>query len=217
MENKLTANKNEVYIDNDIIVLASPQIANLPAWVIALVAAGGLAAALSTAAGLLLVIGSAISHDLYFKMINPNASEKTRMLLSRIMIGVAICVAGYFGIYPPAFVAQVVAFAFGLASASFFPIIILGIFWKRATKEGCIVGMAAGMAFTAFYILQVNFWHVKPWFFGISAEGIGTVGMLINFFFVWIVSLLTKAPPQHVQDMVENIRYPRGAGGASEH
>jgi cation/acetate symporter len=217
VSNTITTNKNELFVDNDIIVLASPQIANLPAWVVALVAAGGLAAALSTAAGLLLVIGSAISHDLYFRMINPNANEKTRMLLSRIMIGVAICVAGYFGINPPAFVAQVVAFAFGLASASFFPIIIMGIFWKRATKEGCICGMAAGMAFTAFYILQVNFWKVPPWLFGISAEGIGTVGMLINFFVIWIVSLVTKPPPQEVQDMVERIRYPKGAGAASDH
>jgi len=217
VSNKPTANKNELYIDNDIIVLASPQIANLPAWVVALVAAGGLAAALSTAAGLLLVIGSAISHDLYFRMINPNATEKTRMLLSRIMIGVAICVAGYFGIHPPAFVAQVVAFAFGLASASFFPIIIMGIFWKRATKEGCIAGMVLGMGFTAFYILQVNFWKAPPWFFGISAEGIGTVGMLLNFAAIWLVSLVTKPPPQEVQDMVERIRYPKGSGAASDH
>jgi cation/acetate symporter len=217
VSNKLTDNKNELYVDNDIIVLASPQIADLPAWVVALVAAGGLAAALSTAAGLLLVIGSAISHDLYYRMWNPNATEKTRLMLSRVMIGVAICVAGYFGIHPPAFVAQVVAFAFGLAASSFFPIIIMGIFWKRATKEGAIAGMIVGIGFTAYYILAVNFWKATPWFFGISAEGIGTVGMIFNFIAIYVVSLVTKAPPKDVQDMVENIRYPRGAGAASAH
>lgn len=208
--NKLADNKNELYVDNDIIVLANPEIAKLPNWVVALVAAGGLAAALSTAAGLLLVIGAAISHDLYYRMINPNATEKTRMLLSRIMIGVAICVAGYFGIHPPAFVAQVVAFAFGLAASSFFPIIIMGIFWKRATKEGAIAGMIIGIAFTAYYIIHVNFLKAPYWFLGISAEGIGTVGMILNFLVIWIVSLLTSPPPKEVQDMVESIRYPRG-------
>jgi len=216
LSNKLTDNANELWVDNDIIVLASPQIANLPAWVVGLVAAGGLAAALSTAAGLLLVIGSAISHDLYYRMWNPNATEKQRMLLSRIMIGVAITVAGYFGINPPAFVAQVVAFAFGLAAASFFPIIIMGIFWKRATKEGCIAGMIVGIGFTAFYILQVNFWKVPPWFLNISAEGIGTVGMIFNFITMYIVSLITPPPPQEVQDMVERIRYPKGSLAASD-
>jgi len=216
VSNKLTDNKNEIFIDNDIIVLASPQIANLPAWVVGLVAAGGLAAALSTAAGLLLVIGSAISHDLYYRIINPNATEKTRMLLSRIMIGVAIAVAGYFGVNPPAFVAQVVAFAFGLAASSFFPIIIMGIFWKRATKEGCIAGMIVGIGFTAFYILQVNFWKVPPWFLGISAEGIGTIGMIFNFIAIYIVSLISPPPPQEVQDMVERIRYPKGSMAASD-
>jgi cation/acetate symporter len=215
--NKPTDNKNELYVDRDIMVLASPQIADLPAWVVALVAAGGLAAALSTAAGLLLVIGSAISHDLYFRMWNPNASEKTRLMLSRVMIGVAICVAGYFGIHPPAFVAQVVAFAFGLAASSFFPIILMGIFWKRATKEAAIAGMIVGIGFTAYYILAVNFYKQPPWFLGISAEGIGTVGMILNFIVMYIVSLVTKPPPQEVQDMVENIRYPRGAGAAVQH
>jgi len=211
ISNKLTDNANELWVDNDIIVLASPQIANLPAWVVGLVAAGGLAAALSTAAGLLLVIGSAISHDLYYRMWNPQATERQRMMLSRIMIGVAICVAGYFGVHPPAFVAQVVAFAFGLAASSFFPIIIMGIFWKRATKEGCIAGMIVGIGFTAFYILQVNFWKAAPWFLGISAEGIGTVGMIFNFIAIYVVSLMSSPPPQEVQDMVERIRYPRGS------
>jgi cation/acetate symporter len=217
VENKLTDSKNELYIDNDIIVLANPEIANLPNWVVALVAAGGLAAALSTAAGLLLVIGAAISHDLYYRMINPQASEKTRMMLSRIMIGVAICIAGYFGINPPAFVAQVVAFAFGLAASSFFPLIIMGIFWKRATKEGAIAGMIAGMGFTAAYIIHINFLKAPYWFLGISAEGIGTIGMVINFLVIYIVSLLTTPPPKEVQDLVENIRYPRGAGSATSH
>lgn len=215
LENKPTDNKNELYIDRDIIVLASPQIANLPAWVVGLVAAGGLAAALSTAAGLLIVIGSAISHDFYFRMYNPQATEKQRMLISRIMIGVAIVIAGYFGVNPPAFVAQVVAFAFGLASASFFPVIIMGIFWKRATKEGAIVGMAAGIIFTAYYIIWVNFLKHPPWLLGISAEGIGTVGMLINFLLIFVVSLFTPEPPREVQELVENIRYPRGAGEAA--
>jgi cation/acetate symporter len=216
VSNKPSAGANELWVDRDIIVLASPQIANLPAWVVGLVAAGGLAAALSTAAGLLLVIGSAVSHDLYYRMWNPNATERQRMMLSRIMIGVAICVAGYFGIHPPAFVAQVVAFAFGLAASSFFPIIIMGIFWKRATKEGCIAGMIVGIGFTAFYILQVNFWKVPPWFLGISAEGIGTVGMIFNFIAIWLVSLVTPPPPQEVQDMVERIRYPKGSLAASD-
>ena len=217
LTNKLTSNANELYIDRDIMVLANPEIAALPNWVVALVAAGGLAAALSTAAGLLLVIGAAISHDLYFRMWNPQATEKQRLLLSRVMIGVAICIAGYFGIHPPAFVAQVVAFAFGLAASSFFPIIIAGVFWKRANREGCIAGMIAGIGFTAFYILQVNFWKQAPWFFGISAEGIGTVGMLLNFIVLIVVSLLTAPPPQEVQDLVERIRYPRGAGAATDH
>jgi cation/acetate symporter len=214
--NKPTDNKNELYIDRDIVVLANPEIAGLPNWIIALVAAGGLAAALSTAAGLLLVIGSAISHDFYYRMWNPNATDKQRLMLSRIMIGVAICVAGYFGINPPAFVAQVVAFAFGLAASSFFPIIIMGIFWKRATKEGAIVGMAAGIIFTAYYIIHVNFYKAAPWCLGISAEGIGTVGMLLNFILIYIVSLVTSPPPQHVQDMVESVRYPRGAAAATD-
>jgi len=215
--NQATANQNELYVDRDIMVLANPEIANLPAWVVALVAAGGLAAALSTASGLLLVISSSISHDLYFRMINPNAAEKTRLLLGRIMIGVAVCIAGYFGIHPPGFVAQVVAFAFGLAASSFFPILVLGIFYKRATKEGAIVGMASGILFTAIYIIQIKFFAIKPWFLGISAEGIGTVGMLLNFALTLVVSQFTPPPPQDVQEMVESIRYPRGAGEAAAH
>jgi len=217
VSNKLTTNTNELYVDRDIMVLANPEIANLPAWVIALVAAGGLAAALSTASGLLLVISSSISHDLYYRMINPQATEKQRLFLGRVMIGVAVCIAGYFGIHPPGFVAQVVAFAFGLAASSFFPIIILGIFNKKTTKEGAITGMACGIIFTMIYIIQIKFFGVKPWFLGISAEGIGTIGMLINFALTLIVSKFTPEPPQEVQDMVENIRYPRGAGEATEH
>ena len=217
LSNKLTSNVNELYVDRDIIVLANPEIANLPAWVIALVAAGGLAAALSTASGLLLVISSSISHDLYFRMINPQATEKQRLFLGRVMIGVAVCIAGYFGIHPPGFVAQVVAFAFGLAASSFFPIIILGIFNKKTTKEGAITGMACGIIFTMIYIIQIKFFGVKPWFLGISAEGIGTIGMLINFALTLIVSKFTPEPPQKVQDMVESIRYPRGAEEATGH
>jgi cation/acetate symporter len=217
VSNKFTTNANEFYVDRDIMVLANPEIANLPAWVIALVAAGGLAAALSTASGLLLVISSSISHDLYYRMINPQATEKQRLFLGRVMIGVAVCIAGYFGIHPPGFVAQVVAFAFGLAASSFFPIIILGIFNKKTTKEGAITGMACGIIFTMIYIIQIKFFGVKPWFFGISAEGIGTIGMLINFALTLIVSKFTPEPPQEVQDMVESIRYPRGTGEAIEH
>ena len=217
VSNKLTTNANELYVDRDIIVLANPEIANLPAWVIALVAAGGLAAALSTASGLLLVISSSISHDLYYRMINPQATEKQRLFLGRVMIGVAVCIAGYFGIHPPGFVAQVVAFAFGLAASSFFPIIILGIFNKKTTKEGAITGMACGIIFTMIYIIQIKFFGVKPWFLGISAEGIGTIGMLINFALTLIVSKFTPEPPQEVQDMVENIRYPRSTEKATGH
>lgn len=210
-------NANELYIDNDIMVLATPEISQLPPWVIALVAAGGLAAALSTAAGLLLVIASSISHDLYYRIINRGASEKIRLLVGRVMIGVGVIIAGYFGIHPPGFVAQVVALAFGLASSSFFPIIVLGIFWKRATKEGAISGMISGIGFTMLYIVQTKFMGVSPWFFGISPEGIGTVGMVINFAVTFGVSMITKAPPLAVQEMVESVRIPRGAGAAIDH
>ncbi len=214
LSNSPTDNKNELYIDNDIMVLANPEIANLPPWVIALVAAGALAAALSTASGLLLVISSSISHDLYYRLINRNASEKQRLMVGRIMIGVAVCVSGYFGINPPGFVAQVVAFAFGLAASSFFPVIILGIFFKRANREGAICGMIAGISFTFYYIVNIKFLGGTSWLLGISAEGIGTVGMLINFIVTLLVSFITAPPPVDVQDMVENIRIPRGAGAS---
>lgn len=217
LKNDATDNANELYIDNDIMVLATPEISQLPNWVIALVAAGGLAAALSTAAGLLLVISSAISHDLYYRIINREASEQKRLAIGRIMMGIAVLVAGYFGINPPGFVAQVVAFAFGLASSSFFPVIVLGIFWKRATKEGAICGMVAGIVFTMVYIVQTKFMGVAPWFLNISPEGIGTVGMIINFAVTIVVSLCTAAPPAAVQDMVESVRIPRGAGAAVDH
>jgi cation/acetate symporter len=210
-----TKSTNELQIDNDIMVLANPEIANLPAWVVALVAAGGLAAALSTAAGLLLVIASAFSHDLLKNVFAKNMTEKQELVAARVAAGGAVIVAGYFGIYPPGFVAQVVAFAFGLAASSFFPIIILGIFWKRATKEGAIAGMLSGIAFTAAYIIYFKFMNpptfnvAANWLWGISPEGIGTVGMAINFIVTYVVSLMTKEPPVAVQTMVANLRYPR--------
>jgi cation/acetate symporter len=212
---------NEVTIDKDIMVLANPEIANLPNWVIALVAAGGLAAALSTAAGLLLVISTAISRDLLKNALMPKITEKKELMSARIAAAVAVVIAGYFGINPPGFVAQVVAFAFGLAAASFFPIIIMGIFSKRMNKEGAITGMIVGLAFTLAYIIYYKF--VNPtataddWWFGISPEGIGTLGMLLNFAVSFAVSKFTPPPPQHVQDLVEDIRIPRGAGEATHH
>ncbi|MEW6593785.1 MAG: sodium:solute symporter family protein [Thermodesulfobacteriota bacterium] len=217
VSNELTDKTNEVFIDNDIIVLANPEIANLPPWVIALVAAGGLAAALSTASGLLLVISSSISHDLYYRMINRQATEAKRLTVGRVMIGVAVLIAGYFGINPPGFVAQVVAFAFGLAASSFFPIIVLGIFDKRTNREGAICGMVSGIGFTFLYIVNNKFLGGTPWLLGISSEGIGTVGMIINFVVTLVVSRLTAAPPKEVQELVESIRYPRGAGSAMDH
>lgn len=211
--NKATDNSNELYIDRDIMVLANPEIAGLPNWVIALVAAGGLAAALSTAAGLLLVISASISHDLMKKTINPNITDKQELIYARIAAGCAIIVAGYFGINPPGFVAQVVAFAFGLAASSFFPAIVLGIFSKRMNKEGAIAGMISGIVFTAAYIVYFKF--ISPeanvqanWWFGISPEGIGGVGMLLNFAVSIVVSKLTSPPPLEVQELVENIRVP---------
>jgi cation/acetate symporter len=205
---------NELYIDRDIMVLANPEIAKLPAWVVALVAAGGLAAALSTAAGLLLVIASAFSHDLIKNVIAPKTTEKGELIWARIAAGFAVMVAGYFGINPPGFVAQVVAFAFGLAASSFFPVIIMGVFWKRTTKEGAILGMLSGITFTAAYIIYFKFIspdmnNAKNWLWGISPEGIGTIGMVVNFIVTFIVSKVTKAPPQEVQDMVASLRYPR--------
>lgn len=207
---ELTPNKdtNEITIDPDIIVLSTPEVAKLAPWVIGLVAAGGLAAALSTASGLLLVISSSVAHDIYFRMINPGASEANRVMVGRVMVGFAIAIAGYFGINPPGFVAQVVAFAFGLAAASFFPVIILGVFDKRTNREGAIAGMIAGLSFTIFYIVSVKFYGGQPWFFGVSAEGIGTLGMIINLIVTWSVSRLTPPPPLAVQEMVEVLRTP---------
>ena len=205
---------NELTIDNDIMVLANPEIANLPPWVIGLIVAGGLAAALSTAAGLLLVISTSISHDLLKKNINPNISEKGELWAARISIAVAVVAAGLAGLNPPGFVAEVVALAFGLAASSFFPAIILGIFDKKMNKEGAISGMLSGIIFTALYIL-----HFKPqlgggglpenYLFGISPEGIGTIGMIINFIVSLIVSRLTKPTPNNIKDLVESIRYPK--------
>ena len=205
-------------VDPDIMVLANPEIARLPAWVVALVAAGGLAAALSTAAGLLLVMASAISHDLGKSFLLPGLTEGRELLLARVAAGASVIVAGYFGIYPPGFVAQVVAFAFGLAASSFFPILVLGVFSKRTTKEGAITGMIAGILFTASYISYFRF--IRPeagadeWLLGISPEGIGAVGMLLNFALTLIVSRFTPPPPEGVQRMVEEIRLPREREGA---
>ncbi|MCC5943613.1 MAG: cation acetate symporter [Bernardetiaceae bacterium] len=214
---------NELIVDKDIMVLANPEIANLPNWVIALVAAGGLASALSTAAGLLLVISTSISHDLIKKQLKPDISDKGELLWARGAAAVAIFIAGYFGINPPGFVAEVVAFAFGLAAASFFPAIILGIFYKRMNTQGAVAGMIAGILFTFGYIIYFKF-IVAPevnvpanWLFEISPEGIGTLGMLINIIVSLVVCHLTPPPPQDVQDLVESIRFPRGAGEASDH
>jgi len=204
---------NELNVDRDIIVLANPEIAQLPNWVIALIAAGGLAAALSTAAGLLLVISTSISHDLLKRNLMPNISEKQELKFARIAIFFAVCIAGYFGINPPGFVAQVVAFAFGLAASSFFPAIVLGIFSVRMNKEGAVSGMIAGIVFTATYIIYFKFINpaadtAENWWFGISPEGIGTVGMLLNFIISVVVCRFTPAPPQDVVDMVLDIRVP---------
>ena len=199
---------SEITIDRDIIVLSTPEVANLAPWVIALVAAGGLAAALSTASGLLLVISSSIAHDVYYRIINPQARESQRLMVGRIMVGFAIAIAGYFGVNPPGFVAQVVAFAFGLAAASFFPVIILGVFDKRTNKEGAISGMIVGLAFTTYYIMGVKFFGMNSWFLGVSPEGIGTVGMVLNVIVTLIVSRLTPPPPPEIQELVENLRSP---------
>jgi cation/acetate symporter len=207
------SNNNEVYIDRDIMVLANPEIANLPGWVIALVAAGGLAAALSTAAGLLLVISAAISHDLMRKTFRPDITDKQELLYARLAAGLAIVIAGLFGIYPPGFVAQVVAFAFGLAAATIFPALFLGIFSKTINKEGAISGMLVGLIFTFSYIAYYKFInpsmnHEENWLFAISPEGIGFIGMLFNFFTAIIVSRFYPPPPFEVKDMVETIRQP---------
>lgn len=216
--------KNELYVDNDIMVLANPEIAKLPNWVIALVAAGGLAAALSTAAGLLLVISSSVSHDLIKKVIQPNISERGELVAARISAIGAVCVAGYFGINPPDFVAAVVALAFGLAAASFFPAIVLGIFYKRMNKEGAIAGMVIGILIMLYYIVKFKFgWldetipNKSEWWFGISPEGFGAVAMVINFVVSIVVMKFTQVPPKEVQEIVENIRIPSGAGKAIDH
>ncbi|MGC7856213.1 sodium:solute symporter family protein [Vibrio anguillarum] len=213
--------RNEMNINRDIIVLASPELAKLPNWVVGL-PAGGLAAALSTAAGLLLVISTSISHDLLKKGFKPNMTDKQELLAARLAAIIAIVGAGYLGINPPGFVAQVVAFAFGLAAASFFPAIILGIFYKKMNKEGAIAGMVAGIIFTATYIIYFKF--INPaastpdnWLFGISPEGIGTLGMCLNFVVSIVVNKFTAEVPTEVQEMVESIRFPKGAGQAHDH
>ena len=208
-----TEGENELYIDKDIMVLANPEIAGLPDWVIALVAAGGLAAALSTAAGLLLVISTSVAHDLIKKSINPNITEKGELYAARLAAVGAVLVAGYFGINPPDYVAAVVALAFGLAAASFFPVLILGIFSKKTNKQGAIAGMITGLTSTLAYIIYFKFVNVhlnipENWLFGISPEGFGTVGMILNFIVTILISKLTSEPPKKVQNMVESIRYP---------
>ncbi|WP_290704460.1 sodium:solute symporter family protein [Amphritea sp.] len=210
---------NEVYVDRDIMVLANPEIAQLPNWVIALVAAGAVAAALSTAAGLLLVISTAIAHDLMKTIINPKISEKQELMYARMAAVVAICIAGYFGINPPGFVAQVVALAFGLASSSVFPVIVMGIFNKRMNKEGAIAGMCVGLGSTMAYMIYFTFMggDKADLFLGISTGGFGAVGMVLNFIVAYVVSMMTPPPPAEIQDIVENIRVPRGAGEAHAH
>lgn len=205
--------ENELEIDRDIMVLANPEIANLPNWIVGLVAAGGLAAALSTAAGLLLVISTAIAHDLLKGCFKPDLSEKNELIFARIAAGFAVCIAGYLGINPPGFVSQVVAFAFGLAASSFFPAIVLGIFSKRMNKAGAVAGMIVGITFTAAYIIFFNYINTdvnKPqyWLWGISPEGIGTIGMILNFIVAIVVSNFTSPPPDEVQTLVEDIRIP---------
>ncbi|RUO78364.1 sodium:solute symporter family protein [Pseudidiomarina taiwanensis] len=212
--------RNEMTVDRDIMVLANPEIADLPAWVVALVAAGGVAAALSTSAGLLLVISTSVSHDLLKRTFAPNISDKQELMWARVAAAVAVAISTYFGINPPGFVAQVVAFAFGLAAASFFPAIILGIFHKKMNKQGAIAGMVVGIVFTLAYIIYFKF--VNPaantadnWLFGISPEGIGTLGMVINFIVAYVVHKMTGSAPEEIQELVESIRYPRGSGAAT--
>ncbi len=218
--------KNELDVNRDIMVLANPEIANLPNWVIALVAAGGLAAALSTAAGLLLVISSSVSHDIIKKIINPSITDKGELIAARVSAFVGVCIAGYFGINPPGFVAAVVALAFGLAAASFFPAIVLGIFYKRMNKEGAIAGMISGILLMLFYMLKFKFGLFdggkgvvaalsSDWWFGISPEGFGSIAMLVNFIVAITVSKFTSAPPESIQKLVDNIRIPSGAGEAT--
>ncbi|MGD8580841.1 MAG: VC_2705 family sodium/solute symporter, partial [Lysobacterales bacterium] len=217
-----------VKVDRDIMVLANPEIANLPNWIIALVTAGGLAAALSTAAGLLLAISSAISHDVIKGMMAPDISEKKELLASRIAMAGAIVVAGYLGMNPPGFAAQVVALAFGLAAASIFPALMMGIFNKKMNLQGAIAGMLTGLFSTLIYIFWFKGWFFIPgtemvankpenWFMGISTEAFGAVGALLNFIVAYVVSKVTAAPPEHIQHLVEDIRVPRGAAAAVDH
>lgn len=219
---------NELDVNNDILVLANPEIANLPGWVIGLIAAGGIAAALSTAAGLLLAISSAISHDLIKTMINPKISEKGEMLAARISMGGAILLATYLGLNPPGFAAQTVALAFGIAGASLFPALMMGIFSKRMNNSGAIAGMLAGLICTLLYIFTYLGWFFVPgtnmlantpdnWFLGISPLSFGAVGAMINFVVAFAVSSVTKAPPIEIQELVESVRYPKGAGMAIDH
>ncbi|TDO09808.1 MULTISPECIES: sodium:solute symporter family protein [Halomonas] len=219
---------NELQVNNDILVLANPEIANLPSWVIGLIAAGGLAAALSTAAGLLLAISSAISHDLIKGAVNPNITEKGELLAARISMSVAIVVATYLGANPPGFAAQVVALAFGIAAASLFPVLMMGIFSKRVNNKGAIAGMLSGLIFTLVYIFVYKGWFFIPgtnnladtaanWVLGISPLSIGAVGAIVNFAVAFAVSSATDEPPQEIQDLVESVRYPKGAGIATGH
>ncbi|WP_144209024.1 sodium:solute symporter family protein [Shewanella donghaensis] len=213
---------NEMSIDRDIMVLATPEIASLPAWVIALVAAGGLAAALSTSAGLLLVISTSVSHDLLKKNLMPDISDKKELMYARIAAALGIVMAGYFGINPPGFVAAVVAIAFGLAASSLFPAIIMGIFSKTVNKEGAISGMVIGLLFSASYIMYFKFLNPADnnsdhWFMGISPEGIGMLGMMINFGVAFAVTKVTKPIPDEIVAMVESIRFPKGSGEAQDH
>ena len=206
-------NKNELYVDRDIMVLANPEIANLPNWVVALVAAGGLAAALSTAAGLLLVISASVSHDLIKRVYYPEISEKAELIAARISALFAVCIAGYFGINPPGFVAAVVALAFGLAAASFFPAIVMGIFYKKMNKEGAICGMLAGIGLMLFYMLKFKFdffggGSVDDYWFGISPEGFGSIAMILNFIVSFVVMKFTSPTPKKIKDIVDNIRIP---------
>ncbi|PIA67162.1 sodium:solute symporter family protein [Pseudomonas sediminis] len=221
-------NGNELTVNNDILVLANPEIANLPGWVVGLIAAGAIAAALSTAAGLLLAISSAISHDLIKTLINPKISEKNEMMAARLSMAAAILLATYLGLNPPGFAAQVVALAFGIAAATLFPVLMMGIFSKRMNDKGAICGMVAGLVITLLYIFTYLGWFFIPgtnmlpntpdqWFMGISPASFGTVGALINFAVAYGVSQVTVAPPQEIQDLVESVRTPKGAGAALNH
>ncbi len=211
------ADANEVTIDRDIIVLSTPEVAKLAPFIVGLVAAGGLAAALSTAAGLLIVIASAISHDLYTRMINPQASEGTKLTIARVIIALVVILAAPFGINPPAFIAQLVAFAFGLAASTFFPTLLLGIFDRRMNMQGAVAGMVVGLVFTATYIIGTKYLGWPNFILGITAEGIGTVGMLLNFLVAYLVSRATPPPPAEIQKLVDEIRTPKGSGAAVDH